>query len=129
MSSLPHLSRRDWLRLSTAGVVGQDPQRQLKNPAHQQRQRGKQPDLPVAQPQVMPDERQRRALDAVGKLVGHLDREPDGQRGYRRLSASIEIHVTHGKRLRMQGKGRATAHVSGDSRGARPGAGRTSPGR
>jgi len=29
----------------------------------------------------MPDERQRRALDPVDKLVGQLDRERDGQRG------------------------------------------------
>jgi hypothetical protein len=29
----------------------------------------------------MPDERQRRALDPVDKLVGQFDRERDGQRG------------------------------------------------
>jgi hypothetical protein len=29
----------------------------------------------------MPDERQRRALGAIDKLVGKLDRERDGQRG------------------------------------------------
>ena len=46
-------------------LAGEDPKRQLKQAAGQQRHRGQQADLPVAQSQVMPDERERGALGAV----------------------------------------------------------------
>jgi hypothetical protein len=43
----------------------------------------------------MTDQRQGGALDAVGQLVGQLDRERDRQRGDNRLSASIKTHAGH----------------------------------
>jgi hypothetical protein len=58
-------------------MPGQHPDRELEQAAEQQRNRGEQADLPVAQRQVVPDERQRGALGAVDELIGELD----GQRG------------------------------------------------
>ena len=45
--------------------TGQNAQRKLERPADQQRDRGEQADLRVAQPQVMTNQRERGALDAV----------------------------------------------------------------
>ena len=68
---------------------------QLEQAAGQQRHRGQQPDLPVAQPQVVPDKRERRSLGTVNQLVGEFDRERDGEDGKSRPSASSETHTGH----------------------------------
>jgi hypothetical protein len=76
-------------------VTGQDTERQLKEAADQQRHRGQQPDLRVAQPQVVPDQRERGSLGPVNQFVGELDRERDGENGKCRPSASSETHADH----------------------------------
>ena len=64
-------------------LPGQHAHGQLKKAADQQRDRSQQADLPVAQPQVVPDERKRRPLGPVNQLVGERDRERDGENGKR----------------------------------------------
>src|SRR5262249_8863194 len=55
--------------------AGQHADRQLDQAARQQRHRGQQADLAVAEAQIAPDQRQRGALHAVYELVGKLDRQ------------------------------------------------------
>jgi len=43
----------------------------------------------------MPDERQRRSLDAVNQLVGEFNRERDREDGKYRPSTSSETHASH----------------------------------
>ena len=80
---------------TSPALAGQDAERQLEEAADQQRHRGQQPDLRVAQPQVAPDQRERGSLGPVNQLVGELDRERDGENGKRRPSASSETHADH----------------------------------
>ena len=76
-------------------LAGHDAQRKLERSAGQQRHRGEQPDLRVAQAQVVTDQRQRGALGPVNQLVGQFDRERDRQGGNSWLSASSETHGVH----------------------------------
>ena len=79
----------------SAGLTRQDPQRKLERAAGQQRHRREQANLAVAQPEVMADQRQCRALGAVGQLVGQFNREGRRQGGEGWLSASIKTHADH----------------------------------
>ncbi len=106
-------------------LAGQDAQRKLERSAGQQRHRGEQPDLRVAQAQVVTDQRQRGALGPVNQLVGQFDRERDRQGGKSRLSASSEAHGVHATPKRRSGPD-PDGVSGGGSRPARPGAARTS---
>src|SRR5437660_168326 len=108
----------------SAALAGQHAHGQLEEAADQQRDRGQQPDLLVAQPQVAPDERERRSLGPVNQLVGERDRERDGENGKLRRSTSSE---THAVMVRPHGRTRHGGfRVSAGSRPARLAAGQTS---
>jgi hypothetical protein len=62
-------------------LSGHQPERQLDQASDQQRNRDQQADLRIAQAEIGPDQRERRALRAVGELIDKLDDQRDDKGG------------------------------------------------